>query len=79
MAVNDILRAAPSDVGAKLVEELQGSFARRRWSMVITDDDFFAAEVLANYQRGPDAVGEGDALYPVTGMRVRPGSVLTPK
>ena len=79
MAVDDILRAPGSDVSARLVEAIRGDLARRRWSMLITDNDFFATEVLDSYQRGPDAVPEADVFYPVTGAQYRPGSILTPR
>jgi hypothetical protein len=79
MAVNDVLRGADGDARTKILDELRGAFRTRRWSMVITDDDFFADEVLASYQRGPDAVPEPDAFNPVTGALRRPGSIFTPR
>jgi hypothetical protein len=79
MAVDDILRAPESEVGTRLVADLRGAFARKRWAMVITDNDFFATEVLANYQRGADSIGEADVFYPVTGVHYRPGWIYTPR
>lgn len=79
MAVNDVLRGPPCEARTVLIEDLRAAFARRRWAMVVTDDEFFAGDVLANYTRGADAVADADAFYPVTGARFRPGSVFTPK
>lgn len=79
MAVNDVLRGPQSDVSATLVADIEGALAQRRWSVIITDDEFFAADVLASYQRGPDAVGEPDVFTPVAGATYRPGSLFTPR
>jgi hypothetical protein len=79
MAVNDVLRAPGSEVSTKLVEDIRGALVTHRWSMVVTDDEFFATEVVASYQRGPDAVDAANVFYPVTGMQCRPGSIFTPR
>jgi hypothetical protein len=78
MAIDDILRA-PGPRATELRNQIQTAFSQRRWSMVITDNDFFATEVLANYERSVLSVPEPDALYPVTGVRVRPGWAFKPK
>src|SRR6202044_3029066 len=78
MAVDDILRGPAGEVRSRLVDDLRGAFRGHRWAMVITDNDFFATEVLANYTRGPEAVREPSPFYNVTGVSYRPGSVFTP-
>jgi hypothetical protein len=47
--------------------------------MLITDNDFFAADVVENYKRGAESVTGPTAFFPVTGMHVRPGWTFTPK
>ncbi len=79
MAVDDLARAAPSPITEGLLNQIRAAFASKRWSMVITDNDWFAAEVLANYDRGKLSVTAPDAFYPVTGVHYRPGWVFTPK
>lgn len=79
MAVRDLTRAAPSPVTDELVAQIKDAFATHRWSMVITDNDWFAGDVVAHYARGKLSVTAPDAFYPVTGMHVRPGWVFTPK
>jgi hypothetical protein len=79
MAVDDLARAAPSPTTEGLLNQIRSGFAGHHWSMVITDNDWFATEVLANYQRQSMSVAGQDAFYPVTGVRYRPGWVYTPK
>jgi len=79
MAVDDILRGGESEVRTKLIEDLRAAFHDHRWAMVVTDNDFFAAEVLANYQRGPISVKDADTFFPVTGVHIRPGWIYLPK
>jgi 4-amino-4-deoxy-L-arabinose transferase-like glycosyltransferase len=79
MAVRDILRAPASDISKALHDEIRDALRRHRWAMLITDDDFFAQDVVDNYKRGPESVNGPDAFFPVTGMHVRPGWTFTPK
>jgi len=79
MAVYDVMNGPPGEAKDALVADIRAAYARRRWAMVVTDDDLFADDVLATYQRGPDAIADPGAFYPVTGARFRPGSTFTPK
>jgi hypothetical protein len=78
MAMEDVLNTQ-TDVARDIAEDLHRAFRQRRWAMVITDNDFFADDVLANYARGPSSVTDSDTMYPVTGVHYRPGWVFTPK
>jgi hypothetical protein len=77
-AAQDLLRA-PSPPTERLTKQLRKAFTEHRWSMVITDNDWFAPEVTASYERGPPAITDPHAFYPVTGLHFRPGSVFMPK
>jgi 4-amino-4-deoxy-L-arabinose transferase-like glycosyltransferase len=79
MAVRDLTRATPCATTEKLVAQIKDAFATHRWPMVITDNDWFAGDVVDNYARGRLSVPGRDAFFPVAGLRVRPGSVFTPK
>jgi hypothetical protein len=79
MAVDDLARAAPNPTTEGLMNQIRGAFAARRWAMVITDNDWFASDVLANYDRGGMSVPGGDAFYPVCGVHYRPGWTFRPK
>jgi hypothetical protein len=79
MAVRDVLRAQGSETGRALHDEIRDALRSRRWAMLITDNDFFAADVVENYKRGAESVTGPTAFFPVTGMHVRPGWTFTPK
>jgi len=79
MAVNDILRGPPGEVRDQLVRDIRAAFREHRWAMVVTDDDFFAGDVVDSYRRGPESVPEPGVFFPVTGMQLRPGWVYTPR
>ncbi len=79
MAVRDVLRAPASGISAALRDDIRNALRSHRWAMLITDDDFFASDVVDNYKRGPESVRDPGAFFPVTGMRVRPGWTFTPK
>jgi hypothetical protein len=78
MAVDDLLRA-PNPTSAELQNRMRTALSERRWSTVITDNDFFAEDVLANYDRSVLSVTDPDSFYPVTGVHYRPGWVFQPK
>jgi hypothetical protein len=78
MAMEDVLNPQ-TDVSRKLADDLHRAFRERRWAMVITDNEFFADDVLQNYARGPSSVAEPDTMYPVTGVHYRPGFIYRPK
>jgi hypothetical protein len=79
MAVRDVLRSPGSDISRRLHDEIRDALRLHRWAMLITDNEFFAGDVVENYRRGPESVKGPDAFFPVTGMRVRPGWTFTPK
>jgi hypothetical protein len=79
MAADDIFSGPPGDVQTKLREDVHEAFRQRRWAMVITDNDWFADDVLQSYQRGPESVSDPSALYPRSGVQYRPGWIYTPR
>ncbi len=79
MAVRDVLRGPPSETQRQLHDAIRDALRSHRWGMLVTDDDFFASDVVENYKRGPESVKEPNVFFPVTGMHVRPGWTFTPK
>jgi hypothetical protein len=79
MAADDILSGPPGEVRNRLVEDVGRALRERRWAMVITDNDWFADDVMAGYQRGADSVGDPTAFYPLSGVHYRPGWIYTPR
>jgi hypothetical protein len=83
MAMSDIFQgdADPRGSRARLRKSFCMLFERRRFSMVVLDDDWFAfkPELDAYYDRSADLPLSGEALFPVTGARVRPERVYLPK
>jgi 4-amino-4-deoxy-L-arabinose transferase-like glycosyltransferase len=79
MAVRDVLRGPQSETQRVLHDAIRDALRSHRWAMLITDDDFFASDVVDNYKRGPESVKEPNVFFPITGMRVRPGWTFTPK
>jgi hypothetical protein len=79
MAVRDVLRGPQSETQRALRDAIHDALRSHRWAMLITDDDFFASDVVDNYKRGPESVKEPNVFFPVTGMHVRPGWTFTPK
>jgi hypothetical protein len=79
MAANDILRGIDGPIPRKLINDVHNGFHDRRWAMVITDDDWFADDVVTNYRRTAQSVPDPNAFYPVAGARFRPGWIFRPK
>lgn len=79
MAVDDLIRAAPCATTENLKHEIKDALSHHRWAMVVTDNDWFAADVVANYARGKRVVPDNGSFTPVAGVPYRPGFAFTPK
>ena len=79
MAVDDVLRGQAGVVGVVLHQEIKRALREKRFSLVITDNDFFADDVRASYRPVQKAFDKDGVFFPVTGVRYRPGELFVPR
>ncbi len=79
MAVDDVLRGKSGLIGAVLHQEIKRALRQRRFSLVITDNDFFGEDVRASYRPVQKAFDREGVFLPVTGVRYRPGEIFVPR
>lgn len=81
MAVYDVLRAGSPKDGARLVSQFHQAFANRQFGAVIVDrlDPWIREDLDRAYRRSGAAIGDPEAFWPVTGLRVRPEWIYVPR
>ncbi|HEX6242862.1 MAG TPA: glycosyltransferase family 39 protein, partial [Polyangiales bacterium] len=62
MAVRDVFRGPRHPAADQLRRDIAQSLAQKRWSLVITDNNFYADHVLAHYARWKVAVQEPEVF-----------------
>ena len=81
MAVYDVMRAGDPEDGARLAAQFHQAIGAKAFGAIIADrlDPWIRDDIASAYQvRGP-AIGDPDAFWPVTGMRIRPETIYGPK
>ncbi|MBI2389815.1 MAG: glycosyltransferase family 39 protein [Deltaproteobacteria bacterium] len=76
MAIDDVFRGDPYEEGAKLSVALRSALARKKWAMVMLDDDFYEREARGTYDLVAPPFPTQDGFFPVTGIHVRPQKTL---
>jgi hypothetical protein len=81
MAVYDVMRAGDPKDAARLVAEFHQAIGAKAFGAIIADrlDPWVRDDIESAYQRSGPAIGDGEAFWPVTGMRIRPEAVYLPK
>lgn len=81
MAVYDVLRAGSPKDAARLVSRFHQAFANHQFGAVIVDrvDPWISEDLDRAYRRSGAAIGDGEAFWPVTGLRIRPEWVYVPR
>lgn len=78
MAADDILRQE-GPVAAELRAGLAAALRKKQFSLLITDNDFCANDVNANYVKVGLSYDRSDVGYDVTGVRYRAGELFAPR
>jgi len=78
MPVDDVLKANDF-VAYELGDEIRRALRSKRFSLVITSNDFFDREVLQNYVQRDESFHDPMVAWPVAGVHLRPGGMFTPR
>lgn len=79
MALDDVFRGDPYEEGAKLSVAMRAALARKKWAMIILDDDFYEREARGTYELMAPPFSSPEGFFPVTGIHVRPQKTLVAK
>ena len=81
MAMYDIIRAGSPADRERLIEEVRGNLAQRRFDLIIADrvDRWFREELNSAYQPVGPVFPSSSGFWPLTGLRLRPDVVYRPR
>jgi len=75
MAVTDVLRGDPGPERNRLGDEIRSALRQQRYTVVITDTEWYPDELEAHYRLLGPALGDRDAFWPKTGHPLRPEAI----
>ena len=71
-ALDDVLRGKDEPGRRRLVDEIDTALARRRFEVIITNDDWLVREIKGGYGEGETIFTRPCLFWPLTGWQTRP-------
>ncbi len=79
MTYEDITRVPNGEVGNELRTEIAEAIRRKRFALIVVDNDFFAPELRAHYVYAGEAFDAPDVGWNRVGVWTRPGAMFVPR